>query len=342
MKQKLRYGFMIFGVAAVVVMLLTFHVSAAEIADMIHQTGIIFPACVLLWLVIYIMNAVAWRIIINHRGDRKVPFGPVFRMTISGFALNYTTPFGLMGGEPYRIVELTPYTGVERASSSVVLYVMMHIYSHFWFWMGGVLLYVYLHFASPDRYVLTLPLIIAFVLFAAVFVLVLYLFGKGYRNGFLQKFLGVLDKCPLIGRFFGRFSEKYSQKISEIDRQIADLHSCGKSAFFGSLFLEFAARAAGCLEYWLIMCNLMPQSTYFDAYLIVAFSSLFSNILFFIPMQMGSKEGSVAMASSGLAIGGQVGLFTALVSRVREALWIIIGVALMFFRNRQHSERTDI
>lgn len=334
---------MIFGVAAVVVMLLTFHVSAAQIAQMIRQTGIIFPACVVLWFVIYIMNAVAWRIIINHRGAGcKVPFAPVLRMTISGFALNYTTPFGLMGGEPYRIMELSPYTGVERATSSVVLYVMMHIYSHFWFWMSGVILYVFLHIAQPERYMLSMPLIAAFVLFAAVFVLVLYLFGKGYRNGFLQKFLGALGKCPLIGKFFSRFSEKNGQRITEIDRQIADLHSCGKSAFFGSLFLEFAARAAGCLEYWMIMCNLLPQSTYFDAYLIVAFSSLFSNILFFIPMQMGSKEGSVAMASSGLDLGGPVGLFTALVSRVREALWIIIGVGLMFYRKRQKSERTDI
>lgn len=333
---------MVFGVAAVVVMLLTFDVSPAQIADMLRRTGIIFPLCVLLWLVIYIMNAVSWRVIINHNGDEKVPFGPVFRMTISGFALNYTTPFGLMGGEPYRILELTPYTGVERATGSVVLYVMMHIYSHFWFWMSAVVLYVILHFAAPGKYLLPVSFIIAFVLFTAVFVLMLYLFGKGYRNGFLLKFLRFLGKFPLIGKPITRFTDNNIRKISDTDNQIANLHACGKSAFFWSLFLEFAARAAGCLEYWLIMCNLVPQSTYFDAYLIVAFSSLFSNILFFIPMQMGSKEGSVAMASSGLAIGGPVGLFTALVTRVREAVWIIIGVVLMFCNKKRTCERTDI
>ncbi len=41
----------------------------------------------------------------------KVPFLKIYKYTISGYALNYVTRWDFLGGEPYRIMELTPYVG---------------------------------------------------------------------------------------------------------------------------------------------------------------------------------------------------------------------------------------
>ena len=50
---------------------------------------------------------------------------------------------------------------------------------------------------------------------------------------------------------------------------------------------------------------------------------------FFSPMQLGAREGGFALAVGGLAIPGAFGVYTGLITRVRELIWIVIGVLLM-------------
>ena len=132
MKSRFRNIFLVFGIVAVVIMLFTFDVSYEELLNNLKRAGIYLPLVLLLWLVIYAINALSWYIIVRSGGKvSSLTFSKLYKFTVSGFAINYVTPVGLMGGEPYRIMELTPYVGVERATSSVILYVMMHIFSHF-------------------------------------------------------------------------------------------------------------------------------------------------------------------------------------------------------------------
>ena len=134
MKNTTRNIFFAFGLIAVIVMLFTFKVSFAQLwADICHA-GYWLIAILGLWIFLYIMNACTWRIIIRGSGDCPIPFWKILKLTITGFALNYATPAGLMGGEPYKIMELKPYIGTQRATSSVLLFAMMHIFAHFWFW----------------------------------------------------------------------------------------------------------------------------------------------------------------------------------------------------------------
>ena len=70
MKNKYRNIFLLFGVAAIAVMLLTFDVSYDELTDSLRRAGIWFPVVVALWAFIYLLNAGAWYIII-HDGFRE-------------------------------------------------------------------------------------------------------------------------------------------------------------------------------------------------------------------------------------------------------------------------------
>lgn len=329
MDSKFRNIFLVFGLVAVVIMLFTFDVSYDDLLVNLRRAGYYLPLVLLLWLFVYMINTLSWYIILRSGGKTSsLTFIQLYKFTVSGFALNYVTPVGLMGGEPYRIMELTPFVGMERATSSVILYVMMHIFSHFLLWLSSVVIYVIFYPVGWEMGIV-LGLITVLCLFLAT------LFVKGYRHGMAVACVRMGSHIPFLKHRVVRFSETYKEKLENIDRQIALLHRQKKSTFYSSLFLEYLARIVSCLEVWLILNILTTDVSFVSCILIVAFSSLLANLLFFLPMQLGGREGGFALAVGGLSLSGAYGVYAALITRVRELFWIVIGLALMKIGNKK-------
>lgn len=329
MKNKYRNGFLLFGVAAIVVMLCTLDMDYTDIWRSLVRAGAWFPAVLLLWFFVYLLNAASWYLIIHDEEHYKgLGFWRVYKLSVSGFALNYTTPCGLMGGEPYRIMELTPYTGVSKATSSVILYVMMHIFSHFWFWFFSIFLYM-------ACYPVNLPMGILLAVVALCCMAAIYFFARGYRTGMTLKALTLLTHVPGIRRWARKFVAGKEDTLRQIDHQIALLHRQHRRTFYCSLLLEFFARLLSSLEIYFILRAFSAEVSMADAVLILAFSSLFSNLIFFSPMQLGAREGGLALAVDGLHLSGALGVYTGLITRLRELFWIAVGILLIRVGNNR-------
>lgn len=325
MKNKLRNLFFLIGVVAVVIMLWKFEMPYDQVLQNVQRAGIWFPAVLLLWGVIYFMNTCAWQVILNAGGQTgRVPFWKVYKYTVTGFSLNYVTPVGLLGGEPYRIMEVSAYVGKERATSSVILHAMMHIFSHFCFWAFSILLYLALYGAQMGWGMAVLLLLIA-----GFCALGIYFFMKGYRNGLALSVLNFFARLPFCKKKFSGFIERNRAAIERVDEQIAALHAQSRRVFYLSLSLEFFARIVGCLEIMFILFIMTSDVSFWDCILIQAFTSLFANLFFFMPMQMGAREGGFALATGGLAMTKAFGVYTSLIVRLREIFWIVVGIALM-------------
>ena len=86
----------------------------------------------------------------------------------------------------------------------------------------------------------------------------------------------------------------------------------------------------------LILFHSLPDNSlaslsmgFLQSFLILSFTSLFANILGFLPLQLGGREGGFALSVSALGMTSALGLFISIICRVRELFWAVIGLALM-------------
>lgn len=354
MKKKYQNGFLIFGL--VVLALMVSQLDFQEVWAGIRRAGYWFLAVVLLWAVLYVFNTGAWWLIIKSQNAATTPsnqhqheeaasteatgsaaasatqgktgkdssfsFLWLYKITVSGFALNYATPGGLMGGEPYRIMSLSPYIGTERATSSVLLYVMTHIFSHFWFWLLSCVLYV----ATQP---MNVAMAVLLVCIAAFCLTAIWFFLKGYKKGIAVSGMRILSHIPFVKKWAKRFFDTHAEQLHTIDQQIAALHGQNPRTFFCAVLLELTCRVVSALEILFILLVIMPSANYLQCILILAFTSLFANMLFFIPLQLGGREGGFLLSAKGLSIGASEGIFVALLVRLREIIWTAIGLLLI-------------
>lgn len=290
----------------------------------ILRTGKWFIPVIGSWLFIYILNALAFREIIYEREEphTKVPFWEVLKITIAGYAINNITPFLALGGEPYRVLQLQKRVGGTKATSSVLLYYIMHVFSHIVFWMVSIVLI--LTFLKPQRFVL-----VGCIATFLVFVLLVHWIFRQYNRGLLMTTFGTLQRIPFLRSRIAGFVAKKKDSLEEIDRHVLELFRERKRTFYASLSLEFLGRVVGCLEIYFTGLALHLNLGPVDAFIISAGSSLFANLIFFSPMQMGTREGGFVLALGSIGLAAGVGIFISLVTRIRELVWTAIGLLII-------------
>jgi uncharacterized membrane protein YbhN (UPF0104 family) len=276
------------------------------------------------WLVIYILNAFAFKAIIKEPKlpASNLPFGSVLRLTITGYVINYITPFVALGGEPYRIMLLKPALGIHKATSSVLLYSLMHMFSHVLFWLASIVLIV--AFVPLNTLMLT-----GCGLMLVVGVALGFWFVRVYKRGFTVSTFRLLEKTPIINKIAKSFLEGKQDTLQEIDEQIRILYAERKPQFYASLGLEFLARVVGCAEIYFTAQAIGLEMSVVESLIVSSGSSLFANLIFFFPMQIGAREGGLALALQSIGLSASAGVFIGIVVRIRELVWILIGLLLL-------------
>jgi uncharacterized protein (TIRG00374 family) len=319
MSRKLQVGLFVLGVA--VFSYLVARIGAGRLVHDAAQTGWLIVPIVSLYAFVYACSARAWQLTMES-DPRKPSFLRTYATLVSAGAINFLTPLINMGGEPYRIAALTPYLGTRRAAGSVILHRMLHSLAYVLVWLTalGVAFVMLPHGAAPTVLV---------VLTALVLVGVIALLLFGHRRGVLEPVLDWMHRVPLVRRAAARL-ERHRALLGEVDRQITDFYHRQPRRFIQAVGLEYLSRCIFMVELVLIAASLGLHLGYFRAFAIGGLEALLGNVLFFVPFELGAREGSYYVLFGLFGLDPQLGVYTSIVSRLRDFTWIAVGLLLIW------------
>jgi Lysylphosphatidylglycerol synthase TM region len=294
-------------------------------ADALH-TGWMFVPILLVYGAVYTCNAGAWWLTMADEA-RRPPFWRAWAITVSSFALNFMTPLVNVGGEPFKIAAVAPWLGLRRAAGSAVLYQMLHTFGMLLsFLTATVLGLVFL----PHT-----PALLALLGVALVVLTVLtWLLFTGHRRGGLEQALDLLHRVPLLDRLARRLEPKRAT-LAAMDEQITRCYHANPRRFFQALALEYVSRCLFMVEYLLIALSVGVDLGYAKAYVVGGLSQLVQNVIFVVPFEVGTKEGSLYLLFQLLGLDPALGVYTAIVSRLRDLAWIGVGLGLVWLSGRR-------
>lgn len=318
-----KYHNYFFLIGVLVLAFMVYKLGIQTIYENLRNTGWWFIPIFGIWIIVYFFNAWSLKIIITDGTpeSKKVKISQLMKLTISAYAINYMTPLSI-GGEPYKALKLKDDLGTHKATSSVLLYVMMHYVSHFFFWLISIPVFI---FIMPE--VSGVIQIVLWAVFLSCVMLILWAYSV-FTKGVIKNALSIATRFPFVGRKIRLYRDKNQHHLNEMDLLISDLYTNRKKDFFASLFVELISRYISCFEVYFMAIPLAFDLSFIQSYLIVSIATLIANIFFFAPMQMGTREGGFVLATTTLALPAGIGVYIGLCTRIRELFWIMIGVLL--------------
>ena len=273
------------------------------------------------WAPVVFCYALAWLLITPEMGLSHL--GALFRLSVISVAWNNLSPFVKVLGEPVRVIMLRKWIDPKAAARSMVLYNIVH----------------------------TLGTLLAFFV-GALAILIFFPVSDGIRKGFLALMVATpllaaaLFYLPHLARGRGRSAKRNRlvatgfwllwgfSKIRIFSRRYP-------ARFWAAVLLEVAARFVEGLTFYVAFLALGEPASLFVSALLDVGRALVDNVFFFIPYQVGSREGGIVLlAEHALRVNSEMAVAAAVLYRLVEILWMGIGYLLWIAENKARRSST--
>lgn len=263
-------------------------------------------------------DTLGWRFAFLRDG---VPFRTLVTVRLAGEAFNIATPTAALGGEAVKAWLLRRAVPLETSVPSVIvaktsitiaqgLFLLLGVGLAWWSTLPG----------SPLLYgMLWLLAIEAAALGAFV---VMQTRGMLALGGRLLRQLGVPGGDH--------------EALGRIDAGLARFYRTAPRRFAISIGFHLVAWLLGSVETWLILAFLGVDVSLTTATVIEAFGTAIRVAAFVIPASLGAVEGGFVATFAALGLGATPAVAFSLVRRLREAVWVGIGLGAFALARPRH------
>jgi uncharacterized protein (TIRG00374 family) len=311
-----RVNLILLSIASMFLIWLLYEIGWRAMAEHLRQVGWWWPLVLAPYGLVSWLEALAWEYLLPTK-----PAHPrqalLFWLRLAGEALNQLTPTASLGGEPYKVMRLQA-AGVafDEATASVVIHKALKVLALLLYIVIGLIMAPFwLPEVSSHLTALSLS---AAALGAAILAFIVFAGQDPCTRAI--RLLEHLNLCP------GFLKEK-EEELSKLDGRLASFYRNypGQSvAAFGLLFLAWVCHG---VEVYLIFWLLGQPLGWGAALCLDALTMIFTSIGFFIPASLGFQEGGNILLALGFHLGAALGLAFSMVRRIREAVWMGLGLA---------------
>ncbi len=304
---------------------LIWHIGPSSILSAVAALGPLALLVILLpSLLMYLLEAYGWRLTLRSHAV-LVSFGQLLAVRTAGEVVNMTTPTAYVGGEPLKAYLLKPYgvPMIEALASVITAKTTMTIAQVLFILLGIGLAFGLVGASSAEE---SNAQMLAALVGVGLLLFGIALFVMVQRIGLFLGLLNVLRWC----RIRIPFLEAREDKLCELDRTILDFYRHDRWAFLLSIGFFFCGWMAEALEVYVILYFIdgAPISP-LAAIAIGALSVFIKGGTFFIPGSLGAQEGGNLLVLVAFGYSELAGITFALLRRVRELVWIAIGLGCL-------------
>lgn len=315
--KLLKLLYLLGGAALFAALLLTLDLGAA--LALVWQAGPLgIAGLCLVFFALFALDALVWLALVPELPCSLRWYRRLIRVRLVGEAFNLVVPAGGFGGEPLKAVLLKSHYGVgyRESSAGLVLARIQGLIGQFLFVSIAVIVMA----LATD-----LPALYQTSAWIGLAVL------AGMTGGFI-----IAPKLRLssrLGRRFGdrRWAEGVVRSLAAIEAvedKINAFARAHRTRYLASIALSALRWTLGTAEMWLALYLLGHPVSAAEALVLEGLLQLARSVSFFIPANLGTQDGALALAAAAITGVAAAGLGAALLRRVREVIFIALGFAM--------------